>query len=240
MAARVGVDARGVSDTLSLAALLRRLNDVLRRLNRRRSTSFKPGARCDAARGCCGSGGRRRTRRGPKVSIVYLLPFTTTLAGSRAGARCDAARGCCCGRGRRRTRRGPKVSTVCLFPLLLLSLAPELARAATRREAAAAAESGSGACTARRAVLPPLHKERHAQQRPAHAAQRRTAAICRRRAAPAPPPAVAHAAARRRRVTAAARAIAPAGGNLPRPQRCRRILRWRRGRRGAIAATDAD
>ena len=46
-------------------------------------------------------------------------------------------------------------STVYLLTLLLLSLAPELARAATRREAAAAAESGSGACTARRAVLPP-------------------------------------------------------------------------------------
>ena len=79
----------------------------------------------------------------PKHSL--LTSFTTTLAGSRAGARCDAAQGCCYGRGRRRTRRGPKVSTVCLFPLLLLSLAPELARAATRREAAAAEGGGARA-----------------------------------------------------------------------------------------------
>ena len=78
----------------------------------------------------------------PQSKHSLLTSFTTILAGSRAGARCDAARGCCGSGGRRRTRRGPKVSTVHLLPLLLLSLAPELARAATRRKAAAAAEGG--------------------------------------------------------------------------------------------------
>ena len=78
----------------------------------------------------------------PQSKHSPLTSFTTTLAGSRAGARCDAARGCCGSGGRRRTRRGPKVSTVYLLLSLLLSLAPELARAATRREAAAAVEGG--------------------------------------------------------------------------------------------------
>jgi len=142
--------------------------------------------------------GRRALRRGarllrqrraaahaprPQSKHSPLTSSTTTLAGSRAGARCDAARGCCGGGGRRRTRRGPGVSTVYLLPLLPLSLAPELARAATRREAAALAEGVGGACTARRVVLPLLHEGRHAQ-RPSGA--RRTEATSTRRTSTAP------------------------------------------------------
>ena len=124
------------------------------------------------------AGGQR-----PRSKHSLLTSFTTTLAGSRAGARCDAARGCCGGGGRRRTRRGPGVSTVYLLPLLPLSLAPELARAATRREAAALAEGVGGACTARRVVLPLLYEGRHAQ-RPSGA--RRTEATSTRRTSTAP------------------------------------------------------
>ena len=52
------------------------------------------GARCDAARSCCCGRGRRRTRRGPKVSIVCLLPLLLlelAQALARAATRREAA-----------------------------------------------------------------------------------------------------------------------------------------------------
>ena len=129
--------------------------------------------------GC--SEAQRRARRSAALSTPRCEHSPST--SFKPGARCDAARGCCCCGGWRRTRRGPKVSTVHLLPLLLLSLAPELARAATRREAAALAEGVGGACTARRVVLPLLYEGRHAQ-RPSGA--RRTEATSTRRTSTAP------------------------------------------------------